>query len=221
MPRVMGAEIEQQGTAATRAGLSVRHRVIEGFMGADFTKRALRFVTDHVDEFRSSEVTKPDEQRAYDSNMRRSWVLDRPMGELRDQFEAAIHAARPGLFRQLGVPALDDPVLDISVSMHRDGDYFRLHQDVASGKMRRHAKEDRIVSTVYYFHAEPRAFEGGGLKLYSPFGRGEHTTIVPASDSLVAFQSFVPHEVEPVSLPGDNPAEARFSINCWICRARS
>ena len=30
-----------------------------------------------------------------------------------------------------------------------------------------------------------------------------------------------PHEVEPIHLPGDDFATARFSLVCWLCRPRA
>jgi SM-20-related protein len=44
--------------------------------------------------------------------------------------------------------------------------------------------------------------------------------VEPEHNRLVAFPAFVPHEVVPISCPGNAFADRRFSINCWLHRAR-
>ena len=76
-----------------------------------------------------------------------------------------------------------------------------------------------MVSAVYYFHRQPRGFSGGQLAIY-PIDAGDAATIEPMHDRLVVFPSFAPHEVLPVTVPGNAFADARFSINCWLRRER-
>jgi len=80
----------------------------------------------------------------------------------------------------------------------------------------------RVLSCVYYFHREPKAFEGGALRIHA-FGSEEDAEFVdiePRQNSLLVFPAWAPHEVRTVSCPSDAFADARFSVNCWLHRAR-
>lgn len=43
--------------------------------------------------------------------------------------------------------------------------------------------------------------------------------MAPETDTLVAFPSWLRHEVLPVRVPSGDWADCRFSINCWLLRA--
>ena len=76
------------------------------------------------------------------------------------------------------------------------------------------------MSAVYYFHVQPLGFSGGELVIH-PFGLSEASVIEPRDNRLVVFPSFALHEVLPVVCPNDGFASARFSINCWLRRAKA
>jgi Rps23 Pro-64 3,4-dihydroxylase Tpa1-like proline 4-hydroxylase len=42
----------------------------------------------------------------------------------------------------------------------------------------------------------------------------------PRNNRLIAFPSFVPHEVRRVACPSGEFADSRFAINVWLSRAR-
>jgi Rps23 Pro-64 3,4-dihydroxylase Tpa1-like proline 4-hydroxylase len=44
---------------------------------------------------------------------------------------------------------------------------------------------DRLLSAVYYFHAEPKAFSGRELRLHSFAGDGSFVDVPPEQNSLV------------------------------------
>jgi hypothetical protein len=75
---------------------------------------------------------------------------------------------------------------------------------------------DRMLSAVYYFYAEPKAFTGGALRLYS-FGMdardGNFTDVQPEQNMLLVFPSSWVHEVLPVSCPSKRFSDSRFNIN--------
>ena len=82
---------------------------------------------------------------------------------------------------------------------------------------------DRLLSAVYYFHAEPKAFSGGALRLY-PFGakkdEDSFADVQPEQNTLLVFPSWAPHEVLPVSCPSGRFSDSRFAVNCWIHRRK-
>jgi Rps23 Pro-64 3,4-dihydroxylase Tpa1-like proline 4-hydroxylase len=76
---------------------------------------------------------------------------------------------------------------------------------------------------VYYFHAQPKAFSGGVLRLHSlASGKGdggEHVDVEPVNDTLVFFPSWYPHEVLPVTCDSSRFEDSRFAINFWVHRS--
>ncbi len=116
--------------------------------------------------------------------------------------------------------------IELNLAAHGDGAHFAAHRDTFSGEARLHAREaghiqhDRMLSAVYYFHREPKGFSGGELRLH-PFssagGQGGHVDIQPLQNSVVAFPSFIFHEVRPVHCPSQAFEDYRFAVNCWFC----
>ncbi len=121
--------------------------------------------------------------------------------------------------------------LELQLAAHGDGAFYGPHLDMPVGASRTAAsgdrREDRVLSAVYYFHAEPQRFSGGQLRLFR-FGQvpkvqesqnARHVDIEPARNSLVAFPSWVPHEVRAIRVPSGAFRDYRFGLNCWYCRA--
>lgn len=92
--------------------------------------------------------------------------------------------------------------------------------DTTTGVNRMLTPADRVLSLVYYLHREPKVFGGGNLVMHALMGE-EQRVITPRHDRLVAFPSIAQHQVEPISLPGDNFADARFPLVCWLGRTRT
>ncbi len=141
-------------------------------------------------------------------------------GPLGKAFEAAIFDRLAEIWRGVGIPPFPVVRTELSLAAHRDRAYYRKHIDTFTHDARSAEPSDRIVSGVFYFHRQPKAFTGGELAIHSIMGTEVVQTIEPRSNRLVVFPSFVPHEVMPVCLPGDQFADARFSINCWLHRGR-
>jgi Rps23 Pro-64 3,4-dihydroxylase Tpa1-like proline 4-hydroxylase len=132
-----------------------------------------------------------------------------------------IRLCAPNLCATLGIAAFDNPTLETELVAYGDGAYFRRHRDVAPGVGPVGNQSARAISTVYYFHAEPKAFTGGALRLFAigaDGGLGDFVDIPPTQNSLVAFPSDSVHEVLPVSCPSGSFRHSRFAINCWIHR---
>jgi SM-20-related protein len=110
---------------------------------------------------------------------------------------------------------------EFEFSAYRDGGHFGAHIDTDErlGRV-------RVLSCVYYFAARPRRFSGGELRIYGfptlsagmAGGPPAFVDVVPETDTLVAFPSWLRHEVLPVQVPSGAWADGRFTINCWIHR---
>lgn len=118
--------------------------------------------------------------------------------------------------------------IEFEITASGDGAHFAPHLDIPLGEGRRtvgrEKGEDRMISTVYYFHREPKGFSGGALRLYR-FGvdpdhpdDDESIAFEPVQNSLVVFPSFARHSVEPVRCPSGEFADYRFGLNCFFCR---
>jgi Rps23 Pro-64 3,4-dihydroxylase Tpa1-like proline 4-hydroxylase len=141
------------------------------------------------------------------------------LGDLRGSFEAAVHARFAEVCAAIGVAPFPLAHTETELVAHGDGGHFDLHHDTLTQRNRADFATDRVVSSVYYLHKEPHAFSGGELAIH-PFGQGEPILIEPRGNRLVLFAAIAPHAVRAVNCPGAAFADWRFSVNCWLHRAR-
>lgn len=158
--------------------------------------------------------------KAVDPSIRVSTSL-RELGGYRPILKTKILGLVPSLIAQLQVTPFNEPKLETELVAHGDGAFYKRHIDTRTAH-----DEDvnhiRVLSGVYYFHAEPKAFSGGALRLYAIGGRPDEdfTDIEPVRNSLLVFPSWAPHEVRPTSCPSKRFMDSRFAINCWVRRMK-
>ena len=116
----------------------------------------------------------------------------------------------PIISSALDIEVADRVSFESQITAHGNGDYFKIHTD----KNDRHCL-DRVISYVYYFHTQPKGFEGGELALYSDREKRDRVLITPDNNTLVCFSSMTWHEVLPV-VGGTAFKDARFTVNGWI-----
>ena len=192
--------------------------IVDGFLSEDAADGLLSFVLENEERFRPSRVYEPNPGED-EELMRRSLSMNEGTEEALAEFHAAIDARFEHLRTQTRVPEFTECEREADLVAHLDGHHYKFHVDTLSESARNQATSDRMISMVYYFHREPRAFSGGELKLYG-IGGDETQLVEPRHNRLIAFPSMTPHEVLPISLPGNAFADARFSIACWLTRAR-
>ncbi|WP_167768670.1 2OG-Fe(II) oxygenase [Nocardia sp. CS682] len=85
------------------------------------------------------------------------------------------------------------------------------------------AVTDRDVSFVYQLYRRPRAFTGGGLRIFDltvadgrPGCADSFREIAPRHDSIVFFPSVAWHEIEQVSCEGRDLLDGYFSFHGWL-----
>ncbi|MCA1196537.1 2OG-Fe(II) oxygenase [Sphingomonas sp. R647] len=152
--------------------------------------------------------------------LRRALTL-RDLGPLAAALDARLREQAPRWIAALRSTAFAISEVELELAAHNDGAHFTLHTDTyASSEI---ARGDRMLSAVYYFHRQPKGFEGGALRLHrlgaAPGDAG--LDLAPDDNSLVVFPSWGPHEVMPVKCASGAFADSRFAVNCWIYRARS
>ena len=143
----------------------------------------------------------------------------RELGPLRHILESKILELAPALVRNLGMAPFEFTKPEIELVAHRDGALFKPHTDTLTAHYNE-SERVRVLSAVYYFHAEPKQFTGGTLRLY-PIGAvagGQFIDIEPVLNGLVVFPSWVRHEVLVVNCPSGDFADSRFAVNFWLSR---
>lgn len=138
--------------------------------------------------------------------------------ELWNLFEGRLRAMLPVVRQQLGIQWFPLSKIERQLTAHGRGGFFVPHVDTGDGQV-----FGRRISCVYYFHALPKRFSGGELKLYDTWvtptgttGAGTYTTLEPLDNSLVFFPSDAFHEVCPVDTETDAFADSRFTVTIWF-----
>lgn len=156
-------------------------------------------------------------------------LTTRKLGPLQPMLERRMREALPTVEQAIGCKS-DATAIELELAAHGDGAHYRAHLDISYGEDRKivgaEPGQDRVVSAVYYFHHEPKAFSGGALRLYrfsarpltSEVAAADYIDVQPLQNSLVAFPSWVTHEVRTIHCPSGRFLDFRFAINCWFCR---
>jgi Rps23 Pro-64 3,4-dihydroxylase Tpa1-like proline 4-hydroxylase len=134
-----------------------------------------------------------------------------------DLFEPRLRELLLHVRQTLGIPWFPLAGIERRLVAHADGDFFRPHVDNG-----RPGVATRRITGVYYFHATPKRFSGGELRLYDGVlrdGRIEpastYAELEPLDNSLVFFPSELFHEVRPVRADRADFRESRFTVNIW------
>jgi predicted 2-oxoglutarate/Fe(II)-dependent dioxygenase YbiX len=165
-------------------------------------------------------LTGPKDKPGVRSHIRNSLTL--PPAELKPWYpllRERIAERIPAMCAMFGVAPREIGPMEFEAVVYRDGAYYRRHIDTRTNPDPAHRLQPRILSAVYYFHAEPRGFEGGALRLYPALSKEHYLDIDPQANALLVFPSWAPHEVMPVACASDAWVDARLAVNCWIQRA--
>lgn len=189
--------------------------LVHNWLGARFVQRLLDYATSTQHQFEDSPIGYGGTK--VDTTHRRS-VRQGNLGDLRTDIEKNILSALPGMYEKLGCGKFEPHKLELEMVAHGNGAFFARHVDTFK---QRNAKSHRIISAVYYFHAAPKAFTGGVLRLHSlapSSAKGSFVDIEPNNDTLVFFPAWFPHEVTSVKCLSGRFKDSRFAINCWVHR---
>lgn len=135
-----------------------------------------------------------------------------------EQLRHSVVDRLPEWCARLGIPPFGAESGPLKLTRYRGDDYFRRHQDDATGSA-------RPLGFIFYLQFPAQIFSGGELILYDGDADPWHgatgwTAIPPEPNSLVVLPSWHWHEVAPVrGAAADNPLSGRFTLNGWLFRA--
>lgn len=141
----------------------------------------------------------------------------RQLGPYREMLKSRILSIVPALTAELRATPFEAGMLELELVAHGDGAFYKRHIDTQTARYDE-IKAIRLLSGVYYFNAEPKAFSGGALRFYAIGPGVDFVDIAPMRNSLLVFPAWAPHEVMPVSCPSKRFIDSRFAINCWVHR---
>jgi len=173
--------------------------MIKNFLSAEEHDELLQITEGLRENFGPSTVGFGETQ-SQNPDIRKSRLVSKIENEkYTNWFEQRITGALAEIRSGLYMDAFDIGVIELQITTHHDGEYYGEHDDVGE---KGSGAERRKVSFSYYYHWQPKAFEGGDLLLHDSNRHTERevTRIAPVDNCIVFFPSEYLHEVTPVHL---------------------
>ena len=194
--------------------------VLDEFLAPQELEELTRFVQEHEADFSASEVVSPNADGGIvNYEHRRSRVL-MDLAQHQDIMLERIKAVLPQVLDKLGMEEFSIAAVEAQVTASNDGDFFHFHSDNGSDRV-----ASRYLTFVYFFHREPRQFEGGELRIHDArleqgayVSAGSYQTIIPQQNQIVFFPCELLHEIIPVNCASQHFADSRFTLNGWLRR---
>jgi Rps23 Pro-64 3,4-dihydroxylase Tpa1-like proline 4-hydroxylase len=189
-------------------------------LGAEACGQLLTYAVSNESQFVPTTVGTDAEVKSSTRKSRRLAEL----GPFKDLVEQSVAIRVPELIALLGLTPFQPSGFETELVAHEDGAFYKRHIDLFTGaEDRAKVATDRLISVVCYLSEQPTPFSGGELRLYPQFdpakgAEDDVVDIVPQHGLAVAFSSWLPHEVRPVTCSSREFRHARFAINCWVLR---
>jgi SM-20-related protein len=195
-----------------------RSLLLQGFLAKQELSGLMDYARLRARDFHASQVVANAEP-AYQRHRRSRVLLD--AGTFHEILEKRIKLCFYRILQALNHPFFHISRVESQITASNDGDYFRLHNDNTHG-----CAPSREITFVYFFHREPKPFEGGELILYDSCKEsgGSHVPvrirrrITPSQNAIIFFQSSCIHEILPVQCPTGLFSDSRFTLNGWVHR---
>jgi Rps23 Pro-64 3,4-dihydroxylase Tpa1-like proline 4-hydroxylase len=198
--------------------LPARSVVLDEFLAPQELEELMCFALEHESEFSASLVVTPSaESGVVNYEHRRSRVL-MDLAQHEDVMLSRIKSVLPMVLDKLGMEEFAITGVEAQVTASNDGDFFHFHSDNGSDRVR-----SRHLTFVYFFHREPRQFEGGELRIHDAHLKegvyvsdDSYQAIVPRQNQIVFFPCELLHEITPVTCASQRFADSRFTLNGWL-----
>jgi Rps23 Pro-64 3,4-dihydroxylase Tpa1-like proline 4-hydroxylase len=201
------------------AVLTAQCVVLNEFLAPEELNDLTAYTLEHEADFRTSEVVSPSNSGVIDYEHRRSRVLS-AIGKHERVIAERVKGVLPLVLAKLGMEEFSLASLESQITASNDGDFFRVHPDNGHAEV-----AARHLTFVYFFHREPKQFEGGELRIHDAKLNGGHDetsgkyqTIVPQQNQVVFFPCSTLHEIAAVKCPTRAFADSRFTLNGWLHR---
>ena len=222
-PTMVNASLSSQSRAAIAERpeiLPAKCIVLDEFLAPQELAELTRFTLEHEGDFRASEVVAPHSEEGVVNYEHRSSRVLMDLGKHQELMLERIKHVLPQVLEKLGMEPFTIAGVEAQVTASNDADFFHFHTDNGSG-----AVESRYLTFVYFFHREPRAFEGGELRIHDArleheeyVSEGTYQTIIPQQNQIVFFPCELLHEITPVKCASQHFADSRFTLNGWLRR---
>jgi len=194
--------------------------VLDEFLAPQELEDLMRFTLEHESDFSASTVVSPSaESGVVNYDHRRSRVL-MDLAQHQDVMLERIKSVLPQVLDKLGMEEFSIADVEAQVTASNDGDFFHFHSDNGSERV-----AARYLTFVYFFHREPRQFEGGELRIHDSrlqdgvyVSEDRYQAIVPRQNQIVFFPCEMLHEITPVKCASQLFADSRFTLNGWLRR---
>ncbi|MEL7244631.1 MAG: 2OG-Fe(II) oxygenase [Cyanobacteria bacterium J06643_5] len=188
---------------------------IDNFLPEEEYQQVLNTAFNKQSEFKDSRTVTNTE------NYRQSLILPgKEFSEVYYLIKNKLLEQFPSLINQLQHPEFSVSHVEMQMTAHNDGAFYKAHTDAGSEKTK-----TRELTYVYYFYQEPKQFSGGELKIYDTEVQGKKViqkensqVIEPRNNSIVFFNSRCKHEVLPISCSSNEFKASRFTLNGWLRR---
>jgi Rps23 Pro-64 3,4-dihydroxylase Tpa1-like proline 4-hydroxylase len=191
--------------------------IFDEFLVAQELRELLEFTLTREPCFAHTEVIGGNGEGRRDLDYRRSRVLFDLEGFDR-VFSERLKTFMPRILTGLGIGPFDVSQIEIQLTGTNNSEFFRMHTDNDAPPVAR-----RLITFVYFFHREPRAFSGGELRIHDSYrsadrtlASGPYRIVYPQQNQIVFFYSGTLHEILPVGCPTGQFADSRFTVNGWF-----
>jgi Rps23 Pro-64 3,4-dihydroxylase Tpa1-like proline 4-hydroxylase len=220
-PHATTKTVVSQGSVALaeqREILPARCVVLDEFLAPQELEKLTQFTLDHEANFQASEVVSPHSEGGVVNHEHRSSRVLMDVGKQQDLIVNRIKSVLPQVLEKLGMEEFAITDVEVQITASNDGDFFHFHSDNGSDPV-----ASRSLTFVYFFHREPRGFEGGELRIHdarldhgSYVSDGTYQTIVPQQNQIVFFACELLHEVTAVKCASKLFGDSRFTLNGWL-----
>lgn len=200
--------------------LSARCVVLDEFLAAQELQELTGFILNHEADFEASEVISPHSEGGVVNYEHRSSRVLMDIGKYQGLMLDRIRTALPQVLGKLRMEEFTIAGVEAQVTASNEGDFFHFHSDNGSERV-----ASRYLTFVYFFHREPRGFEGGELRIHDArlengeyVSKGTYQTITPQQNQIVFFPCELLHEITPVKCASRLFGDSRFTLNGWLRR---
>ncbi len=181
------------------------------FLDKKINRRLYKYTLSIEDKFNAAIVLDYSKEEEDPDYRKAKVVYDHDFKEFYKIIAAKILDKFPDVCRSLDVREYPVDEVEVHLTAHNDGDYFKKHSDSGSRET-----NNRVITFVYYFNCVPKKFKHGELVLLEK----KKTVIDPRNNKIIFFHSSAEHEVKRIICPSRKFAHSRFTLNGWILKKK-